>query len=119
MSKERKLVYLDEVKKLYYKQHLSYDFDNNTEVIQDDFEEKLNNLDTVTPPQDEFKVGDEIYGINEYEEVVWGVLTEKDYIWEHIEGHLVVDEEIANDCRNIYKTRELAEQALEYLKKQG
>ena len=39
-----KYVKLEDVKKLFYKQHVCHNFDDNTEVIEDGFMEKLDTL---------------------------------------------------------------------------
>ena len=72
---------------------------------------QIKNLPTHTIDEG-FKVGDEVWGINDYCEIVFGFLSSRDKRWDNVKAHLVCDEDVSHDCNNIYKTRLEAEQAL-------
>lgn len=110
----RKCVYLDDVKKLFYKQHVCHNFDEGTEIIEDGFMEKLNQLETFTVDdcKDEFKIGQEVW-IPEFESdmppsIISGTIKE---VRQLLEIQLYDGTECFMEDE-VYRTKELAETAI-------
>ena len=55
-----KYVKLDDVKKVFYKQHMYHDFDNYVEAIKEGFMDVLNTLPTIELDEQGVKVEDEV-----------------------------------------------------------